>query len=210
MPSGFSGRFYFLIVSVVVLMAGLIWWLTDQSTQQANSRPNVVRRETVWKALKKKAQGEAPVEVGRSDQLHTFRLLLSPSERIPRSTETQIQKTIGARPGEFHFELTQRARRNPPLWVVSGEGVTCIAANGGDQIACNTAIRVAKRGLLLGVGSTPRHAGEKPSFLVGGFTPNWAKAARVKVGGRVRDIRIKNNAYLVQSHQRITVESLKR
>jgi hypothetical protein len=66
-------------------------------------------------------------------------------------------------------------------------------------------------GLLLVVYTLPERRTEAPRhFLALGVAPDWARAARLNVGGRVRTVAVRGNAYVLRGDAPIRFERLER
>jgi hypothetical protein len=98
------------------------------------------------------------------------------------------------------------------IWVLRGEGITCMLHASATLVACNAIATVARHGLKMvgGDDPTPPPPGALPDrFLAFGIAPDWARAVRVRiVGGASKTIPIDDNTYALRAGAPINVEKL--
>jgi hypothetical protein len=136
----------------------------------------------------------------------------TPPEPMPPAMRRKVHETIG--PSRIlgldfdHAQLVQ-TQIGIGIWIAEGRGVTCAFRDGVGSSICQTSVQARRRGLLLETYRAGKDPAAPPThFVVLGIAPNWAHAARVKIGGRPSVHPIVNHAYAMRAHEPIEVKRL--
>jgi hypothetical protein len=135
--------------------------------------------------------------------------MLGPAKVMPLKMRRKLRRTLGgARDLHLRFNSGHHITTSVGigLWVVEGEGVTCLALEVRAASTCDTSTAAERRGLLLEVYRSGRSSNQHPShFLALGVAPNWASGVRLMVGDRPRTLITQNQIYALRAEVPIQV-----
>jgi hypothetical protein len=208
---------YVPVVSGLLLVAAVIWFgRTTSATHNVSSYSkkfgSTVPTDPVagWANRISKGTPEPPraVEVRL---LHTFQVLRGTPERMPITTRSHIESALNPVPGTLKWSTAKYVRTgHDGIWLVWGPSVVCGIQAPGGEVGCSPIDSFVEQGLILGVFRPDKNSASRPrSSAVLGIAPDWARAARLDVGDKVRTVAIKRNGYeLHATREYITLDRL--
>jgi hypothetical protein len=143
---------------------------------------------------------------GRELAAH-FAILRRRPEHVPAAVSGIVESTGFSPRGlkEAHYAYT----RAGGIWVFEEGGVTlCMIEARSGASACNAWRSALAEGIALGTSVSGAHGGRL--YTVVGVAPDWARAARLSIGGSHRRTAIRDDAYSAMATRRIIVTSLER
>jgi hypothetical protein len=196
-------------IVVVLVMACVVVLRTAGSGGDGAAPTPAFAQGTTWSRLQAVGHADVPVRDARRALRRGFRLWRAPGATPPAALRRKVLATLGA-PAGARFEDARYVRTaRGGIWVADAGRVTCLIQAARGAVICDATARVARRGLMLGVYSVA--AGGRPKdFLVLGIAPDGAGHARLRVGGRVRRVVVRDNAYAAGAEEPIGLAGLAR
>jgi hypothetical protein len=198
-----------------ILVIGAIGWLAFYRSERGGVQTETVNTREDWqdRLVRLAATHAQPNFGGRTfwpfAKLQGEATAMSPTFRRVVISTLGGHQHLGLRFGEAHYLDT---RVDVGIWVVKGDGVTCIFEADKGASACATDSVIVERGLEIVVGEGPPSPDDRtlPSrFLALGIAPDSVKAVRLKaVGGNSTTIPVVENAYGYRAAAPIRREAL--
>jgi hypothetical protein len=126
-----------------------------------------------------------------------------PSDEVPAAMAAHVEDLTGFPPTAFVVTRHTKTRYGG-LWAMFGELRTCIVETPDGGLACGFTQSVMTHGLSLGVAEKGIIGGR--IYTMHGIAPNWARWARLDVGGGTHTIQIENNVYELRAPKRIVLQ----
>lgn len=141
--------------------------------------------------------------------LHRFGFMRGRSKVVPQKTRRAITVSIGrASALRLHFNraLLLPTATGIGIWVIEGNGVTCISSAKDGSTACDTSLDAWRKGLLLETYRLRASVRDRPTdFVALGVVPNWANAIEISINNTNRIVRVHRGAYGLRARTSIKV-----
>jgi hypothetical protein len=134
-------------------------------------------------------------------------------EPMPNAMRNRISENFnGIGPLQLHFDQAQlvRTARGRGIWIVDGQGVTCIFGQASSAGSCQTMVSANRRGISLGTYQTSKsNPGQPSQFLLVGIAPLGVRVVRLAIKhGPTRTVKVRNGAWALQANKAIGVQRL--
>lgn len=151
------------------------------------------------------SKDEKHVSPGRSVWTHQLEPIGAHPHTPPEWLVTKVVRDLGGPRKSLQQHRWIRARTNEGVvWVFQRRGDTCLAEGAKGAVACDATRKVEQSGLVLGVFRPPDHSGSVPhDFRVFGVAPKGAKAARLRVGTKLRLVPVRESYFAAAAEQPI-------
>lgn len=209
-------RYAYLAFAVILLGSVIIWFTSVQRTSPRAETPETLHdsKQKDWQdRLLEQTNNQSSNRV-RTQNIWPFTALHGRTRTVPISFRRTAIETLG---GYQHLGLRfDRAYllETPigvGLWVVRGNGATCIFESKQGSASCAPDAVVERKGLelVIGRGKAAALNGLPDHFLAVGIAPNWASSVRLRVlGGRSMSVAVVENAYGLRARAPIDRQAL--
>jgi hypothetical protein len=194
-------------VLVAITMAGVV--LVRGPGGEADDGADAVARAAVrtglWNQMQA-AAGDVPVGEPRAALRREVRAARGRPAHVPAALQAKVRASLGV-PADVPFENAHRLTTpRGRLWLADLRRATCIIRAHDGALACDTTAHVARRGLVLSVFAVEH--GHMHDFVLFGLAPDGSRRARLRTGGRLREVPVRGNTFAAAATRPITLEKL--
>jgi hypothetical protein len=133
-------------------------------------------------------------------------------QSMPAQARWRVRSPLGPRGAELGLDLDRAYYLKTSLgigvWVVGGNGVTCLFNGETFAMACDTSSDTVRNGLVIVSGPSPA-ANKRPEVVAVGIAPNGVHAVRLgRFGASDRVVPVIGNTFALRAHRPIAVKGV--
>jgi hypothetical protein len=191
---------------VIVVIASATWAVAQGGHQHEPHNVALQRLGRTWETLVARGRREAPPA---HRQHWPFAKIVAASGGMPEALRAEAEEALGDG-GRLGLRFGQARYGATPggvgLWVVPGDGVTCMFRSPSIAAACRTTAQAYRNGIVLQTYKLGKsHHGRPKSFAALGIAPDGLRFMALEIGKRRTSIPLHGNVYLVESRSPIAV-----
>ena len=210
-------RTFSLLILVLAMALTGAWMLVKQDDSQGDRSDVYPSEDTknVWIQLAHEAAHDSLAN-DQALESWPFTGLHAKEQAMPLKMRDEARGTLGRDQNSLglKYNHVQYARTDigVGIWVVNGNGVTCIFQDKSGAATCSTNVNFVQQGGLLVVGNANRSSQtsffRRPTqFLAIGIAPDSIKAVRLRVlGHKAREVPVVGNTYGLRAQAPINFE----
>src|SRR5689334_16664928 len=171
------------LIAILLLLLGYAIWQPLAGERDRSAVPN-----------------HASSQAFDAAQRQSFAVLRGPTRPVPRSLQAELRRVRNQAVRSLWLNRAKYVPAGDGIWVANGRNDTCIVQAHGGSVSCVTRDIFLQKGVALGVAELgPMVDPKDREFAIYGIVPNQVRAIEVRVGGKKRRVRIRDNSYSLRS-----------